>query len=197
MSFRNNLIVASKWLKLFGYATFSVKSIQDVKVSVTLMDFLCLTVNLTAGCILTYFSVVFTSEHYPLKLLLHCVIKVVISSISLVSLISMASVFIFRNKIWKFAKLIDMMDINFCDIGVKSGADFFLKLLIYLFAAVLIFTLIGIALMERFLDYDHSVIQVLLHFIYLSLNFSFCMFWAILFHGAINRRFGILNDVLR
>lgn len=196
MSFRNNLIVASKWVKLFGYATFSVKNIQDEKVSVTLLDFLCLTVNLTAGCILTYFSVAFTSKHFPLKLLLHYVIKVVISSISLVSLISMASVFMFRNKIWKFAKLIDMVDMNFCGIGVKSGVDFFLKLLLSLFAAVVVFTLIGIGIMERFLDYDH-VIQVLLHFIYLSLNFSFCMFWAILFHGAIYRRFRILNEVLR
>jgi hypothetical protein len=108
----------------------------------------------------------------------------------------MASIFFFRNKIWKFARLIDMIDDNFSIIGVKSGADFFMKLLLSLFAAVVLFTLIGIALMESFLDYD-NVFQVLLHFIYLSMNFSFCMFWAILFHGAIFRRFKILNDVLR
>ena len=196
MSFRKDLIVASNWFKFFGYATFSVRSIQDEKVSVTLKDFLCLTLNLALGCVLSYFSVIFTNKHFPLKLLLHYVIKVVIVSISLVSMISMTSLFLFRNKIWRFVKLIDTMDEIFLEIGIKSCADFFLKLLITLFGAVVVFTFIGIALMGNFLEYE-NVFQVLIHFVYLSMNFSFCMFWAILFHGAVYRRFKILNDVLR
>lgn len=196
MSMRHDFIRASKWLRIFGYATFSVRNLQDKKVQVSRNDLGWFIANLIISCIAFYFSIVYSYADLYRKSLIHYVILTVDISISAVCIISIICAFMFRNEMWKYVTLIDAINESFLKIGINAAKDNFLRILLSIFCSIIFFTLVGTLMMTYFMEYYKRPIG-LFHFAYLSINFSYSMFWALICHGAICRRFRIMNNILR
>jgi hypothetical protein len=195
--FRYNTVRFGKFMRWIGFATFSVKNINDEKVHVTKTDFMLLLANLSISVFMILISFYFALNTTigEGRTLLHYVTSFVMTSASLVCFVSIITVFCFRNKVWRFVVTLDEINTIFEKIGINVVIKNFGTLVTscIVFCVSLIIT--GLLLMVS-LEYDKKPL-LLIFFAYSSYSYSTIMVWMILFHMAIFRRFRFLNDALR
>lgn len=196
MSILDNSARIARFVKIFGFATFTIKSFQDDRVFVSRTDVLFLVGNLTLACLMFYFSLSYGLQCLIGKSLMQYVAFFVMISSSVVCIISIICNFFFRSKIWKLVLIINSIDLYFEKMNVDTTPK---QLKWKIFTGIAFFAamiLIGIFNMAYFFNY-HKKPMVLIHFMYLSFSFSFSMGWIILFHICIYRRFFMMNKIIR
>lgn len=193
-SVQASAIVASRFLKLIGYGTFSL---IDNKVQVTVYDFACLTFNLSIGCLVFYLSFMYGAEQLARSsILLSLGVIITMNGSSFVAITSIICVFFHRHRIWKVIILLDIVIEKFGKIHVYP--DF--KRYMIAFAAFAIITaaliIFGLTGMAVWLGYS-TRFGILLIYGYLSAAFATSMGWTAMFHLAIYLRLRLINETIR
>jgi hypothetical protein len=183
-----------KYLKLFGYGTFSV---INNEVHVTAFDLSCLIFNVVVGFLAFYLSLrIGLSRVDQDSILVSLGVIITMNAASFVSITSMIVVFYQRHKIWKFIIILDGVIEKFRKIQVFP--DFKRYVIIYGIFAILslVMILLGVLMMAIFLGYSDKV-PLLLIYGYLSATFSMSMAWTTMFHLAIFLRLRLMNQTIR
>lgn len=193
-SVRSLSITAGKFLKLIGFGTFSL---VDEKVKVTAFDFACFTFNISVGCLVFYLSLWYSGQQLnKSSVLLSIGIFITMNGGSLITIVSMASVFWHRNRIWKLLTMLDKVVEKFRTIKVFS--DFTHYMIAFAVVATVSFAFIAIGLLAMFFFLEYrKKLGVLLIYGYLSATFATSMLWTAMFHLAIYIRLRLLNDTIR
>lgn len=185
----------SKVLKIFGYATFSLKNLESQEIHVTFYDFLLLSINLLIACGMTYKAMLYDPVYIHEKTIMTFVGKFTMTSAGVVCIISMICCFAFRHKIWKIVNILQGIDDRFKEIKVQTEFKNARRIYGIALFSLIAFILFGAYIMIFKLNYGKKL-QIVAHFVYLSTSYSFCMMWMILFNSAIYRRFKIMNEIL-
>lgn len=112
-------VIAGKFLKLIGYGTFSL---IDSKIQVTVYDFTCLTFNVCIACLVFYFSLWYGAGHLSkTSILMSLGVAITMNGGSLVTIISLISVFHNRHRIWKVILMLDEVSVKFRKIQVRAN----------------------------------------------------------------------------
>ncbi|KAG5666657.1 hypothetical protein PVAND_014672 [Polypedilum vanderplanki] len=191
-----NSVKTIKYLRIFGYATFSAHSVKDERVFVSKADFSFFFGNLLIACLIFYLSMIYKPVSSSELKIMAYVTKFVMNSASIICIISLISVFCFRNKIWQLTKLIDSMNELFLSINVDINMKNFKTFFMTIATTFIIFQGFGLFCMSYFLNY-HKKITVLMLFGYLSMSYSTNNGWIMMFQLAVNRRFKAVNEKLR
>ncbi|KAL7018569.1 hypothetical protein ACKWTF_010810 [Chironomus riparius] len=186
---------ASSILKMFGYATFSLKKNNNKEIIVTYKDILLFVINLSMGFYMTYRASIYIPDYVTEKTLMTYVGKFTMVSGGIICIISMICCFAFRNKVWKLINLIQGIDIKFHQANINTEFKQAKKVYGGYFIILMLFIAVGAFIMLfQFNYYKKPIVAV--HFVYLITSFCFCMLWMKLFHVALYRRFKIMNNVL-
>ena len=191
-SIRRQSIITSKFLKLFGIGTFSIK---EDKVHVTFSDFACLTVNLCIASIVFYLSLWYGLGRKA-DVLLSLGIFLTMNCASFVCIISIILIFLHRHCIWKLIKILDDVMDRFRKIEVYP--NFTRNMIYYGIFTVMSLLLIGFGLvmMAMWLGYSEKP-GILLFYGYLSASFATAMSWMTMFRLSIFLRLKLLTSTIR
>lgn len=195
-SLRRAAIKTGRYLKLFGFGTFSVHDGSN-KAHVTVFDFACLSFNLTIGFLVFYLSLTFGLERlsqYSILIAIGVVTTMV--SGSLVTIISMLVVFWNRQLILDTVIILEDVLIKFKKINIRQNlGKHFIWFILFACAAVSCI-IIGLVVMAIRLGYS-SKVGILITYGYLSANFGASMGWSAMFHVAIYSRLKLLNETIK
>lgn len=186
---------ASRILKIFGYATFSLNKKDDKEIIVTYKDILLFIVNLLMAGFMTYRASIYNPDYVTEKTLMTYVGKFTMVSAGIICTISMICCFAFRHKVWKLINIIQRIDKQFHEVNINTEFKHAKKIYGGYFVILMMFIAVGAFIMLYKFNYWKKPI-VAVHFVYLVTSFCFCMLWMKLFHVALYRRFKIMNDVL-
>ena len=186
---------ASSILKIFGYATFSLKKNSNKEITVTFKDILLLVFNLSTAIYMTYRASIYIPDYVTEKTLMTYVGKFTMVSGGIICIISMICCFTFRNKVWKLINIIEGIDIKFHEANISTEFKQAKKVYGGYFIILMLFIAVGAFMMLYHFNYYKKPI-VAVHFVYLVTSFCFCMLWMKLFHVSLYRRFKIMNSVL-
>jgi hypothetical protein len=195
-SFLLNIIKTIKILRICGYATFSVHSIDDHRVFVSKADFFFFSANLAIACFVLFLSMTYKPLSSSDVKIMAYVIKFVMNAASFICIVSLLCVFAFRNKIWQLVRLIDSMHALFASIGVDINVKNFKLLFASVMAVYGTCQAVGLFIMAYFLGY-YKKPTILVLFAYLSVSYSANNSWIMMFQFAIIRRFKAMNGELR
>jgi len=187
-------IVASRFLKLVGYGTFSM---VDGRVRVKAFDMLCLLLNLSAGVVMFYIAYQYTIHRLPeSSALVNLGIILTMNGSSAITIISMFCVFHRREQIWELVLLLDVVSSRF--ERIKVDPDFRLYMIVFGVGALLFLLLIilGLSLMFFCLGYSNKI-GILIMYAYVSTNFSASMGWIAMFFLAVFVRLRLMNRTIR
>lgn len=193
-SIRKFSLSAGKFLKLIGFATFSL---VDEKVEVTAFDFACLVFNLLTGFFVFNLSLSYGIDRltkYSLLLAMGVILTMMCGSI--VSIASVISVFCNRFRIWKVVLVLDEVVDKFRRIHVYPNFRRYITIFSVFAALSMFFILLGLVIMATLLGYDKKVF-VLIIYGYLSASFSAGMLWSSMFHLSIYLRVNMINKTIR
>lgn len=193
-SIRKFSLSAGKFLKLIGFATFSL---VDEKVEVTAFDFACLVFNLLTGFFVFNLSLSYGIDRltkYSLLLAMGVILTMMCGSI--VSIASVISVFCNRFRIWKVVLVLDEVVDKFRRIHVYPNFRRYSTIFSVFAALSMFFILLGLVIMATLLGYDKKVF-VLIIYGYLSASFSAGMLWSSMFHLSIYLRVNMINKTIR
>lgn len=186
----------SQYVKIFGFATCTVKSFDDERVHVSRTDAILLIANLTFSFLMIYSTILYGLNYLIGKSLMQYVAFCVMISSSLVCFISILCSFCFRNKIWGLVKIMQRIDDNFESLNVDTEPKGFKSYILIGIGFFVTMIFIGIFNMAYLFEYYNRP-SILIHFLYLSFSFSFVMSWMILFHVGVYRRFMLMNMKLK
>lgn len=193
-SIRNYSLIIGKVLKFIGFATFSLR---NEKLCVTRLDFACITFNLIIGLIMFHMSLRFGIDRLAnSSVLLAIGALLTMVSGSLVSIISIVSVFCHRHRIWKIINILDDTMKKFRKIKINQNFSIYIMIYgVFMVVSVLLIVL-GLTVMYVWLGYNGKI-AILSVYGYLSTSFSACMGWSSMFYLAIYLRLKLLNNAIR
>jgi hypothetical protein len=189
---REYAIIVGKFLRVFGFATFSLKESGDSKKAVVKpADYFFFISNVLLACILSVLSFKYYSSMNISKLVKMGALTATTGS-SLVTLIGMIKIFINRQEILNLILKIDEISEQFKKINVKINFRRNSMVLISSLIVYLIYIGFGLLLMFFKWGFEQRPFGILIYG-YLSTCFSFSMMWTTMFHVAIFLRLNLIN----
>jgi hypothetical protein len=194
---RDQAVIAGKFLRVFGFGTFSLGNNGNYKkVVVKPIDYIFFIGNVLIASILCITSLKYYSSQLKYSKLVVMGALTATSGGSMVTLIGMIRVFLYRQKIWDLILKIDEISEKFerINVGVNFRGNFVTFILSLM--AYLLYIGIGLLLMFFKWGFENRPYGILIYG-YLATSFSFSMMWTTMFHVAIYLRLKLINKTIK
>lgn len=186
---------AAKFLKIFGFGTFTLTEGEIKKVVVSPFDYYFLIKNIFICFLIAYLTVRFDGTNFQSSKLV--VLGALTAKLggSFTTLTSILRVFMNRHKICNCIVKIDEISVKFHRVNVEVNFRRTFLFFIVSLNSFLVYILLGLFLMYFLWGYDEHPTEVLV-FGYLSSSFSFSMMWTTMFHISIFLRLKLINTTI-